>query len=133
MRTNNLEPLLLLFLFSMGFICWFLTILLSHFGGSKKDIWWAVLFGILGSMCFGVYMKGIPDGLVIGIFIGVIVDLVMVFSGLWTRYGQRRGLKILDKIRRSAENETLRKKADDALKFGTKLYGGDPNDPNSKI
>jgi hypothetical protein len=126
-----METLFLLLIIMMGIICWLITLLLSHFGRAKHDIWWAILFGILGGMCVGVYAAGMPLGLLIGVAIGLVIDLIVIPIGLWTRYWQRRGLKIMDKYRHSGPNELMQRIADGGWNLGTKLFGGDTDDADT--
>jgi hypothetical protein len=80
----------------IGLCAWLISIFIAYFLSNNR-VRIAVAFGILGGICAGVYMRGIPFGLLLGLIIGFLFDLLIIPGGLLIKYYQRKGRKILQK------------------------------------
>jgi hypothetical protein len=80
----------------IGLCAWLVSICIACFLSNNR-VWIAVSFGILGGICAGVYMRGIPFGLLLGLIIGSIFDLFIIPGGLLIKYYKRKGMNTLQK------------------------------------
>ena len=64
------------------------------FGPKKYMIAIAVMGFVIG-LTFGIFIKGIPSGLLTGSFVGFLLDILLIPSGLLARYYRNIGISRL--------------------------------------
>jgi hypothetical protein len=91
-----MEELLSLLIVMIGLGAWLVSIFVAVFLSNRR-IWISVILGVLGGICFGIYMIRLPSGLFLGVIIGIIFNIINTSSGLLSKYYRDKGRKMLRK------------------------------------
>ena len=91
--TSNYALILIILSLVLGLITLFICQLLPN-----RWIWIGIICGFLAGLLAGIERSGLPCGVLIGGILGIGFDLIMVPSGLLTKYYARKGWERINNI-----------------------------------